>query len=275
MKFSVLMSIYHRENPQHFDECMSSIWTTQSRQPDEIVLVKDGQLTPDLDAVIDRWQQRIGRRFKVLALPSNQGTGKAKNAGLEHCTHEIVCVVDTDDICVPNRFAKQLAFFEAYPDVAVVGGQIDEFIDQPDNIVATRTVPLEPEAIQAFAQRQSPCNHMTVAYKKQAVLAVGGYWHHLYMEDYNLFLRLLAGGYKMANLPDCLVYARIDNGMHARRRGLTYIASEWQLYRLKCSLGLQSPITGLVYFVLRALPRLLPASGLAVLYRWVRARKAK
>lgn len=270
MQFSVLMSIYHQENPHYFDECMQSIWDNQTLKPDEIVLVKDGMLTQDLDDVINIWQQKLGHLFRVIALPTNQGTGKAKNFGLQHCTYDVVCVVDTDDICVHERFEKQLIFLQNNPDVAVIGGQINEFVQDIEHTVGARLVPLTHPEIKEYAKRQSPFNNMTIAYKKQAVLAVGGYQHHLYMEDYNLFLRLLAGGFVMANLPDYLVYARIDNGMHGRRRGLQYIASEWQLYHLKSSLGLQNPLKGLLLFGLRALPRLLPAPLLAMIYQRLR-----
>lgn len=270
MQFSVLMSIYHKENPQHFDECMQSIWHEQILKPDQIVLVKDGELTKALDDVIKQWQQHLGSIFTVVALPTNQGTGKAKNIGLTHCLYEIVCVVDTDDICDRHRFKKQLEFFASHPETTVVGGQIYEFVQNIKNVTGSRQVPLTHQALTAFAKRQSPFNHMTVAYKKQAVLAVGGYQHHWYMEDYNLFLRLIAGGAILYNLPDYLVYARIDNGMHARRRGFRYLLSEWQLYRLKTSLKLQNPIMGLVFFVLRALPRLLPAILLTKVYQLLR-----
>lgn len=270
MQFSVLMSVYHKENPQHFDECMHSIWCEQSLKPDQIVLVKDGGLTKPLDDTIKRWQQNIGKVMTVVALPTNQGTGKAKNFGLTHCLYDIVCVVDTDDICDKHRFKKQLEFFTKQPQTTIVGGQIDEFVQTIQNITGSRQVPLAHQALVSFAKRQSPFNHMTVAYKKQAVLAVGGYQHHWYMEDYNLFLRLIASGAILHNLSDCLVYARIDNGMHARRRGWHYLLSEWQLYRLKTSLKLQNPATGLVFFVLRAIPRLLPATLLAWVYGLLR-----
>lgn len=275
MKFSVLMSIYHKESPKYFYECMQSIWDEQTVKPDEIVLVKDGVLSQELDNIITSWQQKIGQCFKVIALPSNQGTGKAKNIGIEYCSHDIVCVVDTDDICVKERFEKQLAFFAKHPDATVVGGQIDEFVCHKTHITGSRLVPLRHRQLQHFAQRQSPFNHMTVAYKKQAVIQAGGYQHHLYMEDYNLFLRLIAQGAVLYNLPDCLVYARIDNGMHQRRRGWSYVKSEWQLYQLKCTLKLQNPIAGFGWFVVRAIPRVLPVFVLSSLYRMLRQSPKK
>ena len=74
---------------------------------------------------------------------------------------------------------------------------------------------------------------MTIAYKRKDIISVGGYQHHLWMEDYNLYLRVLSQGFKIHNLQDILVYARVDNGMHARRKGLEYIKSEKQLLDLK------------------------------------------
>lgn len=266
MKCSILSSVYHKENPQHFDTCLHSLWTQQTRQADEMILVEDGPLTPELNAVIDQWQQRLGERLRVIKLPQNVGTGRAKNIGLEHCTHEIVCIADTDDIYVPDRLAKQLDFLQNHPDIDIVGGQIAEFTDQPDHITGVRRVPCEHEQLVPFAQRHSPFNNMTIVYRKQAILNIGGYQHHLWMEDYNLFLRAIASGCRLHNLPDILVHARIDNGMHGRRRGLAYIKSEKQLFDLKRQLKLQAFLPAFLLFLTRSSFRLLPAKLLGFLY---------
>src|SRR5690606_7480918 len=129
-----------------------------------------------------------------------------------HCAYEIVCIADTDDICVSDRFEKQINFLENNPEITIVGGQIYEFISSLDNLISLRKVPLTHEEIVVFSQKKSPFNNVTIAYRKDHVLAVGGYHHHLWMEDYNLFLRLISHGYKMCNLPDVLAYVRTDNG---------------------------------------------------------------
>lgn len=267
MNFSILSSIYYKENPLHFDTCMQSLWINQTLKANEMILVEDGGLTLELYKKIDEWKDKLGDALKIIKLPRNLGTGKAKNIGLSHCQYEIVCIADTDDIYTPDRFEKQINFLKNNPDVDIVGGQIYEFIDNLDNLTAKRIVPCEYKDLIAFAKRKSPFNNMTIAYKKSAVIEVGGYHHHLWMEDYNLFLRLIAHGYRLHNLPDFLVYARIDNGMHGRRRGIHYIQSEKQLLDLKLQLKIQSIVPAFFLFLVRSFFRVLPANILSAIYR--------
>ena len=103
--FSVLSSIYHKENPADFDICMQSIWDQQTLKPTEIVLVEDGPLTPGLDQAIECWKVKLKGVLKTIKLKENMGTGKAKNIGLKQCAYDLVCIVDTDDISIPQRFA--------------------------------------------------------------------------------------------------------------------------------------------------------------------------
>ncbi|MFH7766053.1 glycosyltransferase [Acinetobacter sp. BSP-28] len=264
--FSVLSSIYHKENPLHFNACMESIWDRQTLKPTEIILVEDGPLTPELDQVIIHWKNKLRNILKIIKLEKNVGTGKAKNIGLQQCSNEIVCIVDTDDISVSGRFEKQIRVLSEDPDLVILGGQITEFIDNIKSPTGMRKVPLENLDLRNYAKRQSPFNNMTIAYRKTKILEVGGYKHHLLMEDYNLFLRVIAKGYKIQNLQDILVYARIDNGMHARRRGLKYIRSEKQLLDLKKELKLQNPIYANMLFLIRSVCRLMPRSLLGKVY---------
>lgn len=266
MNFSVLMSIYYKENPSHFDECMKSVWDNQTLKPTEIILVQDGELTLKLYQKIDEWKAKLGDVLNVMQLSQNIGTGNAKNIGLNHCKYEIICIVDTDDICMPERFEKQINFFKNNPNVDIVGGQIYEFVDGIDSLTTKRIVPCKHKDLVDFAKTRSPFNNMTIAYKKEVVLRVGGYHHHLWMEDYNLFLRLIASGCQLHNLEDFLVYVRIDNGMHGRRRGIRYIQSEKQLFDLKLYLKLQSFIPALLIFLVRVSIRLLPTEWLKKFY---------
>ena len=266
MSFSVLSSIYHKEHPLHFNACMESIWDKQTLKPTEIVLIEDGPLTPELDKAIEQWQAKLGNVLRVKKLEQNVGTGKAKNIGLQECSYDMVCIVDTDDIYVPERFAKQIDFLAKNPEVSIVGGQIIEFIDDPSSPAGMRNVPLTDAELRQYAEKQSPFNNMTIAYRKSHILEVGGYQHHLWMEDYNLFLRVIAKGYKVQNLADVLVYARIDNGMHGRRKGLEYIKSEKQLLDLKKQLKLQNPLYANMLFLVRSAFRLLPANMLGKIY---------
>lgn len=266
MNFSVLMSIYVKEESVNFNACMESIWDHQTLKPSEIILVEDGPLNPELDLVIFQWKKKLGEVLKITKIAQNVGTGKAKNIGLQLCTYEIVCIVDTDDISVADRFEKQINELILDPELVILGGQITEFIENIDSPSGMRRVPLKNLELCNYAKRQSPFNNMTIAYRKTKIIEVGGYQHHLWMEDYNLFLRVIARGYKIQNLPDVLVYARIDNGMHARRKGYEYIKSEKQLLNLKKELKLQSPIHANMLFLIRSAFRLIPSSILGKFY---------
>ena len=186
-----------------------------------------------------------------------------------------MCIVDTDDISVSDRFEKQITVFAKDPELVILGGQITEFVDDIDSPSGMRNVPLTNLDLRNYAKRQSPFNNMTIAYRRTKILEVGGYQHHLWMEDYNLFLRVIAKGYKIQNLEDILVYARIDNGMHARRKGYEYIKSEKQLLNLKKELKLQNPIHANILFLIRSTFRLLPSSMLGKIYNTFLRKKVE
>ena len=266
MEFSILLSLYYKESPLALDECFLSIWQDQSIQPNEIVLVLDGAIGEELRQCVIKWQKIIGKSLKVIPLSQNIGLGRALNEGLKHCTNEWVFRMDTDDICLRDRFEKQIQYIKQKPNLVLFSGQILEFNRSPKEITVLKAVPVEHDEIVRYAQKRSPFNHMTVAYKKSVIDAVGGYRHHLFMEDYNLWLRVIGKGYQVGNHPDVLLYARVGNGMHARRKGMEYLKSEWQLLNLKKQLKLQSPIHANILFLIRSAFRLLPSSVLGKVY---------
>ena len=265
MKFSALMSLYIRENPQFLRECFESL-VAQTRQAYEIVLFFDGAVTPELESVVTEFETKL--LLKLVKLPQNRGLGKALNEGLLHCDYDWVFRMDTDDICVPERFEKQVKFIQQHPDVIMLGGQIAEFGENINDIVAYRNVPTSQEEIVRFTRLRCPFNHMTVAYKKSKVLECGGYQG--LQEDYTLWIKMVATGLNVANLSDILVYARVGNGMVGRRRGWKQFQYEWELYRLKNQVKIQSPISGIAIFFMRAIPRILPLSLLKRVYKLLR-----
>ena len=264
--FSILISIYYKENPFFFYECMESIWDNQNLKPNEIVLVLDGPIGGELTACVKNWQSKIGGTLKIIALPQNVGLGQALNEGLKYCSYDWVFRMDTDDICTADRFEKQVAFIQQHSDVVLFSGQVLEFDQDISDANVLKAVPLTYEEIKEFAKKRCPFNHMAVAYKREVILALGGYQHHLFMEDYNLWLRVIGAGYTVSNLPDVILYARVGNGMHARRKGYEYIKSEKQLLKLKKDLKLQNPLHANMLFLVRSAFRLLPSSLLGKFY---------
>lgn len=233
--YSVLMSVYHKEKPEHFAACLDSM-VNQTFPTDDFVIVCDGPLTPELDAVLEQYTRQYPAMFNIVRLPENVGIGNAANIGLQHCKNELVAKMDADDLAVPDRCEKQVKQFRENPELAVCGGFIEEFDQDPAEPFSIRAVPTTNEEIRKFARRRQPFNNMTVMYRRSAVQAVGGYRSFRRSEDYDLYLRLLHGGYPAGNLPDILVKARVDNSAFSRRASVATLRgcarSRWYAYRI-------------------------------------------
>ena len=229
-KYSVLMSLYWKEKSEYLVTAIDSM-LNQTVKPDEIVIVEDGPLTEELYNVLDGY----GDQIKRVKNEKNLGLGLALNVGLKHCRNELVARMDTDDISRKDRCEKQLLYMERHKDVAIVGGQIQEFVGKVGNIRGKRVVPCDDIEIKKFMKKRCPFNHMTVFFRKSEIIDVGSYQDWFYNEDYYLWIRLALKNTKFANLSDVLVDVRTSEDMYQRRGGILYFESEKkiQLYLKK------------------------------------------
>lgn len=220
-EFSVLMSVYIKEKPEYLRECLDSV-LANTVVPNEIVIVKDGPITDELEATLQEYIGNNESLFNIVPLETNHGLGLALAEGIQHCSNEIVARMDTDDIAVTNRFELQLRAFEEDPDLDICGGQIAEFETTPDDIIGERRVPLTHDEIVEYQKKRCAFNHMTVMYKKSKVLEAGNYKHCPLMEDDLLWVDMILAGAKCKNLNEYLCKARTNRDMIARRGGLKY-----------------------------------------------------
>ncbi|MFC1540786.1 glycosyltransferase [Candidatus Margulisiibacteriota bacterium] len=255
MSFSVLMSVYKNDQPVYLDRALQSL-TAQTVRPDEIVMVKDGPLTPELEAVIEKYAKEI--YIKIVAFEGNGGLGRALRAGLPQCSHGIVARMDSDDISAPQRFERQLAFLKANTEIDVVGAWISEFDGAESNIYAYRKLPTEHKELLKFARSRVPVNHVSVMFKKQAVLDSGSYSELRGLEDYPLWGKMLVKGYKFANIPETLVNVRAGRGMIDRRGGRAYLMNELKMLKEFRKIGLINTNEFLVNLIVRIGLRLVP-----------------
>ena len=211
------MSLYAKEQPEYLVASIESI-INQTVKPDEIVVVKDGPLTEELDAVLSKYEREYPELFRVVVSEVNIGLGRALNLGLSECKNELVARMDTDDIAKTDRCEKQLQAFEENESLDILGSSVDEFYSTPSEIVSRRVVPSRHEDIYDFAKRRSAFNHPTVMYKKSKVLAVGGYGDLRRNQDVDLFGRMLFSGCIGANIEESLLYFRSNDALAKRRR---------------------------------------------------------
>ena len=234
MDFSVAMCVYHKDDAQFFFFFLNSITTHQTVKPSEIVIVVDGPIQGELEQTVSRLEAQRNL-FTIIRLPKNVGHAGARQAGLNSTKHNLVAIMDADDISLPTRFEEQLKAYEVHPEAAVIGGQIEEFIGNIDNVVGSRIVPCNDSDIKSYLKARCPMNLVTVMFRKDYIEAAGGYQEWFCEEDYYLWIRLAQHSYTFSNLPKTLVKVRVGSEMYSRRGGWKYFKSEARLqhYMLK------------------------------------------
>jgi glycosyltransferase involved in cell wall biosynthesis len=261
--FSVLMPVYHKDNPVYFRAALASL-VPQLPHVNEVVLVKDGPLGLALEAALDA--QRALLPLRVVALPKNAGLAAALNAGLAHCRSAWVFRFDADDLCLPQRAALQSERIRATP-LDILGGQIEECEPATLAVTGRRLVPCEAAQIRSFLRRRNPFNHMTVCFRRDFIRAIGGYPDIALKEDYALWARAIARGARVANLPQVLVRARAGSELVLRRGGLRYARSELALQAFLWREGVQSAWSSLLVGCARAALFAAPPALRQLVYR--------
>ncbi len=270
--FSLLLPVYAGDRAAFLRRAFASAVHEQTRRPDEVVLVRDGPVPPELASALAELVAGCPVPVTVLPLAANVGLARALEHGLDACAHDAVARMDADDIALPHRFAVQLPVLEAGADL--VGAALEEFDDeaQPLGTGAVRRQPPDAAWIAARARFHSPFNHPTVVYRRSAVRAAGGYRPLPLLEDYWLFARMIAAGAVTANVPEVLLRYRVGAGAYHRRGGLRLLRSELALQRHLLAEGFVTPVQFARNVVVRAGYRAVPVPVRQVAYRAVFAR---
>lgn len=250
MKFSVSMCTYEMDDPVWLETAVESV-LNGTVKPDEIVLVVDGPVGEELDDVIKKYESYD--IFKIIRLEQNKGLGNALRLAVENCTYELIARMDSDDICLPDRFETQLNFFKNDALLDVLSGDITEFIDDEKNIVGRRSVPLSDNEVKEYMKTRCALNHVATMYKKSAVLEAGNYIDWFFNEDYYLWIRMLMNGCKFGNTGTVLVNVRVGDEMYNRRGGIEYFKSEAKLQKYM----LDNRIIGFSTYLINVLKRLI------------------
>lgn len=227
LSYSVLMSVYAKESASHLSAALNSI-CTQTIPPEQVVLVEDGPLTPALEEIVCCFETEHPELFTVIRYETNQGLGYALAKGLPECRNAIVARMDSDDLARPDRIEKQLrVMFEQKLDM--IGSQVIEFTDSPDNPITQTNLPLEYSSIQAYSKKRNPFRHPTMVFLRDRALQAGNYnSKYLYFEDWDLFNRMLANGCLAKNLDEPLVAMRVNSDFYSRRGGVKYLPYIWR-----------------------------------------------
>ena len=242
MKFSVLMSVYKSDDANYLFRAIQSVTTDQKLTPSQLVLVKDGPVSEEIDINIQKMQSILRNtniEFTVVPKTVNAGLAAALNTGLGHCKYEYVARMDSDDVALPERFELELAYIADHPEISILGGGITEFEDDENTPLQARIVPQDHGEIVEMLKTRNAMNHVTVVFKKSDILKLGGYSENFgKLEDYKLWVDAVCAGLKLYNISDICVNVRVGAGFIERRSNKREI-QDWdmlQSYLLKAKL---------------------------------------
>ena len=261
-EYSVLISVYNRDIPAWFEEAVESM-AGQSLRPREIVIVEDGCLTEALYAAEQRCVDRYPELIRTVTLEKNQGLAAAMRRGVQECQCEWIARMDADDISEPNRCEEELSMALA-ENADIVGCDCEEFFDMIQNPAAKRLFPATHDELVAFSRRRTPFCHPAVMMKKSAVLRVGNYRDVYLHEDYDLFVRMLAGGCRGCSVKKILYHVRIGKKFYGRRGGVKYVRAllRYNVYLLQS--GWMRPVD----FVMRSCGNILVGLSPVAVRSW-------
>lgn len=248
--FSVLMSVYQKDNPNLFDRALASL-VSQTILPQQIVIVSDGPLTHELEVVLENYSKLYCGLLKVLRLEKNCGLSSALNFGLTHIGTDWVARADADDINHVDRFYETAKILNQNPEVSLVGSAINE-CNLNGEVLQVKMPPLRHDDIVSYCRIRNPFNHMTVSYRLDAVLDVGGYPNIFLREDYGLWIKMLASGCRSINTAKILVNATTGDDFFIRRGGIRYATGEVVLQKLLVECGIKSKFIAFFHGAIRA-----------------------
>jgi glycosyltransferase involved in cell wall biosynthesis len=265
-KYSVLMPVYVKDNPEWLKTAIDSM-LGQTLAPGEFVIVKDGRVTEELNAVLNEYTQKHPALFKITGFDENRGVGLASKFGVESCTYDYIARMDADDYCAPERIEKQAEVFKSNGKLGAVGCLVDEFIGSPDNIISCVMLPTEHDDIVKFAKKRCPIRHSALLIKREALLNSGNYGDIRIGEDYDITVKLIMHGYEVYNIPEVYVYMRINAEFFKRRGGLKFLKSIYKLKNNFRKIGFYSRLDFLRSFVPHAVVCIMPNTLRDFIYR--------
>lgn len=224
MDYSVLMSVYKKDNPEWLKIAIESI-LNQTVKTNDFVIVEDGALSYELDTVLRKYKRKYSNIIKLIKLEENVGLGLALQRGIRECKNEWIARIDADDYSKNDRCERQINKILEDKTIDIIGTNHIEFMDDFTNVIAIKKLPVKHEEIVKYAKRRNPFSHSAVMYRKSKVIEAGNYKSCYLCEDYDLWIRMIEAGAKCFNIDDELSYVRVNKDLYKRRGGIKYLHS--------------------------------------------------
>ena len=257
---SVLMGVLNCEKT--LDECLESL-TAQTESDWECIICDDGS-TDRTPEIIREWQQRLPGKIIFLRNEQNCGLSLSLNRCIHAARGKYCARMDGDDRCSPERFEKEVHYLETHPEMAIVSTDMQCFDD--DGIWGLCAYPTEPQP-KDLVHGTLFC-HPACMIRKEALDKVGGYSEserYRRAQDYDLWVRMYAMGYRGWNIHEPLYQYRDDRNAASRRKWKFRVQEAGN--RLNAIRTFQLPVWNLVFVLRPVLLGLLPGKVSSFLHR--------
>lgn len=265
---AVIMSIYKSDRLQFVEESVQSILRQTYRQFD-FYIIADGEI----DNAIEKFLSNINDdRVFFTKRSQNMGLAKSLNELLRMALpkgYEYIGRMDADDISMPDRFAKQLAFLEENKDTDIVGTWAIE-IDEFGNVFYEKKMPIDHHGCYEQFKKRDCIIHPTAMFRRTYFEKAGMYPENTYFaEDTMMWANGFVNGCRFANIPEFLFRFRIDQDFFKRRRGWKHALNIYKLRR-RVNRLLNYPASINIYAMMYAVAKMMPTPILNIIYKTTR-----
>lgn len=222
---SVLMASHNGE--KFIRQSLDSI-INQTFSDFELIVINDASSDNTLD-ILKEYADKDSR-IRFYSNEKNRGLTVSLNTALKYVSPDsrLICRMDDDDICMPNRLEMQTKYFRQHKEADIVGSNAF-IIDDENRIIGERTTPANHEEITATLPRYNPMIHSSIMIKCNVLKNAGGYNEEFRTsQDYELWFRLAAAGARFANIPENLLKYR-ETRSAQRRKSMKYRFNDFKI----------------------------------------------
>lgn len=265
---SVIISIYKNDRLEFVRESITSI-LDQTYKDFDLYILYDGPIEQSIREYISGLDDN---RVNVIERKENRGLAVSLNQLLDIVLkkgYRYIARMDADDISMPERFARQIAFWDQHPDVDCVGSWAVE-INADGSEYFRKQMPASHDACRDMFRKRDCLIHPTVMFRREYFDKAGPYPEDTYFgEDTMMWAKGFAAGCRFANVQEYLLKFRLDNNFFNRRRGWKHARSIWSLrHKVNRMLGFGAKED--LFALLYATAKLMPTQILNLIYKTAR-----
>lgn len=266
-KVAVILPVYENDRGVYIKLAFDSVLNQTYKGDIKLFIGVDGPVGDNLLECLKGYNSAgasiANRDVSIQWFPKNRGLAIVLNELLEICFkegYEYIARMDADDISMPERIGKQVAYLHAHPVIDVVGGAIEEIDENSESRRKTIIYPEAPEECYEFFSRRNPHAHPAVLFRKSFFDKAGCKYRPEYRQNQDTMLWLdgMSKGTKHANLPEVVLKFRFTNSLFKKRRnGWAFAKKQLEdrkMINRMLGYGLGATIYGYMMFVMLVSP---------------------